>query len=203
MAAHHSYIEVICEICKESRIARKDVFTKLKKEGKPSLCRSCALRTRPVTWKKDEAELLKNQGAYSSYCRAKRRVAINHKNAYGHVEFRFESYKQFLAEIGPRPERMSLDRIDPNGHYEPGNVRWATFAEQCRNRRNNVTVEFNGKKMCLQDAAEASGIHRSTLAKRLKNGCPPELLFMKGRWRYRNGRLANQPVFQKSKTKAA
>ena len=97
------------------------------------------MRTRPVTWKRDVTELRKNQGAYKSYCRAKRRVQTNHKNAYGEVEFKFKSYEEFLAELGPRPENMTLDRIDPRGHYEPGNVRWATIAEQARNRNPRHT----------------------------------------------------------------
>jgi len=103
------------------------------------LCKPCALKIRPVTWKKDSSELCRNQGAYKSYCRAKRRVKTNHKNAYGLVEFRFESYEQFLAEIGPRPDGMTLDRIDPMGHYEPGNVRWATLLEQAQNRNPRFT----------------------------------------------------------------
>jgi hypothetical protein len=39
------------------------------------------------------------------------------------------------ANLGPRPERMTLDRVNVNGNYEPGNVRWATWAQQRANRR--------------------------------------------------------------------
>lgn len=145
------------------------------------MCKSCALKTRPVTWKKNPEDLCVNQGAYKSYMRAKRRVAVNHKGAYSHVEFRFESYEQFLAELGPRPEGMTLDRIDPNGHYEPGNVRWATYAEQCRNKRSNIFVNYEGRRMCVADAAAASGLDRGTIMRRLEKGCPDSLLFFRGR----------------------
>lgn len=145
------------------------------------MCKPCALKLRPVTWKKDPTELFANQGAYKSYARAKRRVEINHKGAYGHVKFLFESYEQFLSELGPRPDGMTLDRIDPNGHYEPGNVRWATMEEQSKNRRSNIFVTFNGQKMCISDAAKASGIDRGTIKRRLEKGYPEEVIFMQGR----------------------
>lgn len=45
------------------------------------------------------------------------------------------SYKAFLRHMGRSPAGRSLDRIDVNGHYEPGNCRWATASEQSRNRR--------------------------------------------------------------------
>ena len=51
------------------------------------------------------------------------------------IEFRFTSFEEFYAELGPRPEGMTLDRKDNNGHYEPGNVRWATYTQQVLNRR--------------------------------------------------------------------
>lgn len=44
-------------------------------------------------------------------------------------------FQKFLAHMGPRPPRTSIDRIDPNGNYEPGNCRWATFSLQYRNIR--------------------------------------------------------------------
>jgi hypothetical protein len=78
---------------------------------------------------------------YNAYCDAKKRcVNSNSKffSDYGGrgIEFRFESFQQFLKDIGPRTSpKHSLDRINNNGHYEPGNVRWATKREQVANRR--------------------------------------------------------------------
>lgn len=50
-------------------------------------------------------------------------------------------YGQFLADMGERPEGLTLDRINPDGNYEPSNCRWATAQEQARNRSQSAKTE--------------------------------------------------------------
>lgn len=78
------------------------------------------------------------------------------------------SFKSFLSHVGRKPSsNMSLDRIDVNGNYEPGNVRWATQKEQCRNTRSNTLIIFSGMTKCLSEWSEITKISRYTLHNRL------------------------------------
>lgn len=69
----------------------------------------------------------------------------------------------------------SLDRIDNNGHYEPGNVRWATRLEQARNSRIPLQLTHNGETKTLPEWAEEIGVLPDTLHKRLLRGMPLEV----------------------------
>lgn len=79
-----------------------------------------------------------------------------------------DSFVAFLQDMGECPEWKTLERNDVNGHYEPGNCRWATRAEQSRNKRNNILVECDGKTMILKDFATAKGVNYHSLHSLMK-----------------------------------
>lgn len=84
---------------------------------------------------------------------------------------RWQTFENFLADMPPRPSREhSIDRINVNGNYEPGNVRWATAVEQGRNKTKNRIVEYHGRKMCLTEAAELAGLGEGIVRQRLDRG---------------------------------
>ncbi len=88
---------------------------------------------------------------------------------------RWQDFNFFLEDLGPRPSReYSLDRIDVNGHYEPGNVRWATSSTQSRNRRTTRLITWKGESLCIDDWALRLGVKRSALWRRFEKGLSPD-----------------------------
>ena len=83
-----------------------------------------------------------------------------------------QGFLNFLADIGPRPSPThSIDRYpDPDGNYEPGNCRWATYVEQNRNKRSSTNISGFGKIKCLAAWAEEYSMPRATLQTRLSKG---------------------------------
>lgn len=78
---------------------------------------------------------------YTAYRNAYRRCnSPKHKSFknYGErgIKFLFNSFEDFLRDVGPWQPGYTLDRIDPNGNYEVGNVRWATLNQQIKNKVN-------------------------------------------------------------------
>jgi len=120
---------------------------------------------------------------YASFATCKARCTNPNNEDYARyggrgVEFRFASFDQFYKELGRRPAGKSVDRIDSNKHYEPGNVRWATAREQSRNRDYTVkpgkaaaiiaTYEAGG--VTMKQVADMFGVCASTVSNVVKRG---------------------------------
>lgn len=81
------------------------------------------------------------------------------------------SFQAFLSDMGDKPTPAhSLDRVDNDGNYEPGNVVWASKHRQSRNKRTNRMLTFNGKTQTLEDWANELGLCHATIHRRLKDG---------------------------------
>jgi hypothetical protein len=83
-------------------------------------------------------------------------------------------FECFIADMGPRPESGTLDRTDNDKGYSPENCRWVSMKVQGRNRRGNKIVEFDGRSMCVSEAAELAGIKPGLVYQRLNRGWPVE-----------------------------
>lgn len=98
-------------------------------------------------------------------------------------------FSRFLADMGPRPSAQhSIERLDNNGPYAPGNCCWATDREQRRNQRCSVSVWFDGEPQLLVDVCAQFGLDRGVVYGRLKMGWPLE-------------RALNMPVRTKNGTR--
>ena len=95
-------------------------------------------------------------------------------------------YAQFKKDMGVRPWRKSLDRIDNDGDYCPENCKWSTHLQQQMNKRNTIRVELDGKEYFLFEIAKKYNLTYQTV-----------------HWRYRKGwtikRIVNTPVDKKRK----
>lgn len=90
---------------------------------------------------------------------------------------RWNSFREFLKDMGEAPARLSLERRNNDGNYEPSNCYWATQKQQCRNQVTNRIVTIRGITGCLAELAERFNVSYNLVRDRILRGWAPERAF--------------------------
>ena len=136
--------------------------------------KSCGCMQKEIVSANSTTHGLRNSGAYNSWHamwgRCKRMSNASFPNYGGRgitICDRWKSFANFYADMGDRPNGMTLDRFpNADGNYEPGNCRWATKEEQDTNKRTNVRVTWQGKTQTYSQWAKELGQDASVLRQR-------------------------------------
>ena len=100
-----------------------------------------------------------------------------HRKAEAHVDDEMRTFAGFLTVLGPKPfPTATVDRIDNNGAYRAGNVRWASKQVQANNRSNTTFLVVDGRRLPLTDWARITDQNPDTLRGRRRRGKPDELI---------------------------
>lgn len=87
---------------------------------------------------------------------------------------RWQKFEFFLEDMKECPTGLSLDKIDNNKDYEPGNCRWISMKDQQSNKRTNVMITLHGKTQHMAQWSRDLGISKTTIRLRIKAGLSPE-----------------------------
>jgi|GEM_PF-1591018 len=153
--------EVVCDCGNTTIVAQSHL-----RDGHTKSCGKC--QPRPVK------HGLRHHPIYNIYYGAKSRCTDKnntHWKYYGGrgIKFLFSSFEEFAEEVlDSWSEGLAIDRINTNGHYEKGNVRWVTPAEQNANKRSNIWITHEGKTMIAADWAKELGFTTAGFSRRLK-----------------------------------
>jgi hypothetical protein len=82
----------------------------------------------------------------------------------------WDDFAVFFADMGARPEGLSIERINVNGNYEPTNCKWADIGEQANNKQSSIRITHNGETKTMTQWARQLGKAHGTLAYRIAHG---------------------------------
>jgi hypothetical protein len=172
--------EKLCRKCGKTKNIKHFSYSYKSKDGYRHVCNDCIYpnpyskhRLFKVFDSIKQRCLNPNSKNYSRY--GGRGVGVCHewvKNPKIFIDY-------ILENLGDRPtENHTLDRIDNNKGYEPGNLRWATKIEQSQNTRKTIYIEYQGETKTLHDWAEYSGIPKRKLINRFYYYKDLDLVFL-------------------------
>ncbi len=164
---------------------------------------SCGCLKREATIKRNTSHGLAKTPEYRVFHSAKGRCNNPNNGEYPRyggrgIQFCLTSVEELIDEIGVKPSQdYSLDRIDSNGNYEKGNLRWATKVEQGNNTRKNHYITIDGETKSLPDWCRLYDIGSDIVRQRIRtlgwcDRCALALPVAKGRMSQCNHVTANQ-----------
>lgn len=164
-----------CDCGNESNIRVYDLL-----KAKSIMCKACSAST-----SKSPGQPVSNTTEYNTWIHINQRCGNPSNKDYVRYGGRGisvyplwkESYEAFLMYIGKKPTpEHSIERIDVNGNYEPGNVCWATRVEQARNKRSSVFVEISGERKTVVEWSEdpICTVPLKTIYKRIERQWDPK-----------------------------
>lgn len=150
------------------------------KRGKSLMCKSCSHSAKkgttidPKTNEVYNSWVNMNQRCYNPSCKDYKNYGARGITVYPLWK---DSFEAFYMYIGPRPSSdCTVERIDYNKGYEPGNVKWIPRAEQSKNKRDNIRIEINGKNLLVSEWPNEPEctVNQFTIYKRVRRGWPSD-----------------------------
>ena len=177
-SGHQHYWKFECD-CGNEIIARKSSVT----SGNTTQCKKCSLearRNKIKTHGKSRTRLYKEWAGIIQRCENPRSTSYDRYGNMGisvcdewHV---FENFMAWALDSG-YSDKLTIDRIDYQGNYEPSNCRWVSVLEQNNNTKTNIRFLYNGENHTLAEWARIYGMKYSCLYARWRKNTDPEYLF--------------------------
>lgn len=153
-----------------------DVTGKKLRNGNTKSC-GCIAKEMLIDRNKTQGHGMTNSPTWVTWMLMLQRCENPNHKSYGYYGGRgikvceqWHDFERFYADMGDRPEGMTIERNDPDAGYEPGNCRWATSEEQGNNKRSSRFVTYDGRTQTIAQWAAEIGISRQALRHRLEAG---------------------------------
>lgn len=175
---HRHFWKFRCD-CGNEIVLRKSSVT----SGNTSQCRECSLKERKIkatTHGMSKTRLYREWSGMLQRCELATSTSYERYGALGisvcEEWHSFEVFAKWALENG-YSDKLTIDRIDSKGNYEPNNCRWADVIEQNNNQKSNVSFEYKGETHTLAEWARLYGIKYHCFYARWKKNQDPEYLF--------------------------
>lgn len=146
--------------------------------------KSCGCLTAKINGESHSTHGMRKSREYGSWRAMKKRCLEPHFHAFKNYGGRgikicdrwINSFENFFADMGIRPQNGTLERKDNEGDYTPENCIWIPLGWQAKNRRSSHRITFSGKTLIISEWAKLLGVSSATLYSRARRGLSPELI---------------------------